>query len=186
MPRMTDEKPELNLLMAAAQQGDKSAYRELLQHVSGMLRGYVSKRLSDKDSVEDVVQEVLMAVHKARHTYHADRPFEPWMFAIAHFKLQDHLRGYYKHGKNNESFEDYHSPSDETEENVTFSDLTGESLDDALGVLNEKQRNIIIKTRVEGYTNKEVAQQLNMTETAVKVAGHRALKKLKERYENAA
>ena len=172
--------------MAAAQEGDKSAYRELLQHISGMLRSYVSKRLSDKDSVEDVVQEIMMAVHKARHTYHAERPFEPWLFAIAHFKLQDHLRGYYKHGKNNESFEDYHASAESEEENVTFSDFTGESLNEALASLNDKQRSIIIKTRVEGYTNKEVAQQLNMSETAVKVAGHRALKKLQKRYKKAA
>jgi len=186
MRHMSTDKPPLNELMAAAQDGDKAAYRELLRHISGMLRGYVSKRLSDKNSVEDVVQETLMAVHKARHTYHSDRPFEPWMFAIAHFKLQDHLRGYYKHGKNNESFEDYHASAESADENVTFSDLTGESLDDALAVLNEKQRNIIIKTRVEGYTNKEVAEQLNMTETAVKVAGHRALKKLQKRYKKIA
>jgi RNA polymerase sigma-70 factor (ECF subfamily) len=55
-----------------------------------------------------------------------------------------------------------------------------------LTALNERERDIIIKTRVEGFTNKEVAGQLDMTETAVKVAGHRALKKLKKRYKKAA
>jgi RNA polymerase sigma factor (sigma-70 family) len=46
--------------------------------------------------------------------------------------------------------------------------------------LNEKQKNIITLTKIEGYTNKEVAGKLGMTETSVKVAGHRAMKKLKE------
>jgi RNA polymerase sigma-70 factor, ECF subfamily len=45
--------------------------------------------------VDDLLQEILLSIHKSRHTYNNDRPFRPWVFTIAKFRLLDHLRKHY-------------------------------------------------------------------------------------------
>jgi RNA polymerase sigma-70 factor (ECF subfamily) len=78
--------------MKAAQDGDSEAYRELLDAVRPMVLGYVRRRLFSDQEAEDVTQETLLTVHRVRHTYEPDRPFEPWLFTIARSRLIDHLR----------------------------------------------------------------------------------------------
>jgi RNA polymerase sigma-70 factor (ECF subfamily) len=78
--------------MAAAQNGDAGAYASLLTSLLPVLRGFVRRRGVDASAVEDVVQEVLLLIHRARHTWRADRPFDPWLWAIARNATTDALR----------------------------------------------------------------------------------------------
>ena len=50
------------------------------------------RRIEHGVDPEDVVQETLLAIHLKRHTWRADGPVLPWVFAIARYKLIDHLR----------------------------------------------------------------------------------------------
>ena len=59
---------------------------ELLPH----LRGFVRRRLADPEVAEDVVQNILLSLHRARHTYRAERPFGPWLHAVARHAVVDH------------------------------------------------------------------------------------------------
>jgi len=78
--------------MAAAQDGDAAAYASLLSSLLPLLRGFVRGRGVDGSEVEDVVQEIVILIHRARHTWRADRPFDPWMWAIARNASTDALR----------------------------------------------------------------------------------------------
>jgi RNA polymerase sigma-70 factor (ECF subfamily) len=78
--------------MAAAQQGDAAAYDLLLTTLLPPLRAFVRRRGVATDEVEDVVQEILLLIHRARHTWRADRPFDPWMWAVARNASTDALR----------------------------------------------------------------------------------------------
>ena len=173
-------KPEgLEHLMTLALAGDKRAYSSALQQSSQMLRGYLSKRLSNKNAIDDVLQEILISVHKARHTYDGRRPYTPWLFAIARYRLQDYLRTHYKDHV-------YHAAELGDAENNSFSDvtepeLTYESIKEEIGQLPKKQASILHLIHGEGYTAKEVADKIGMTESAVKVSAHRAYKILKEK-----
>jgi RNA polymerase sigma-70 factor (ECF subfamily) len=69
--------------MAAAQRGDGVAYRALLDDVGPLLQRFVRVRVHDAEEAKDAYQDILMALHRARHTYEPSRPFEPWLFAIA-------------------------------------------------------------------------------------------------------
>ena len=69
--------------MAQAQRGDRIAYAALLDDVGPTVRRYVRARVRDVEDAKDVYQDVLMALHRARHTYEPSRAFEPWLFAIA-------------------------------------------------------------------------------------------------------
>lgn len=167
--------------MQEAQQGNKASYRALLEESARITRAFLARRLSNTSELEDVVQEVLIAIHKARHTYQSKRPYKPWLYALANYKLNDYLRGHYRRASREELTDTL--PETAADEHVTFADRTNEQLDEALAELNDKQKAILYKTKVEGHTNREVADALGMTESAVKVTVHRTLKLLQKKHE---
>src|SRR5438309_11163047 len=82
--------------MRASIAGDEAAYRRLLGAVAPVLRANARRALvragQPADQAEDIVQDILLAVHLKRHTWDANAPFAPWLFAIARNKLIDALR----------------------------------------------------------------------------------------------
>lgn len=165
--------------MELAIAGDKKAYHQVLQASSRMLRPYLARRINRASEIEDVLQEILLSLHKARHTYDGRRPYKPWLFAIARFRLQDYLRKLYKdHLRYAETIEDNENI---VAEDVTKSSFSYESVKGEIDNLPEKQAKILHLMHAEGYTSKEVAGKMNMKESAVKVAAYRAYRILREK-----
>lgn len=161
--------------------GDQRAYAILLQKTSRLLRPFLAKRLSFGNEVDDLMQEILVSIHKARHTYDGNRPFKPWVYAIATFRLQDFLRSHYSdHLRHAVDFDEL---EETLPENVTVSELNYESISVEVQKLPEKQATILQLMHQEGYTAKEVAEKMGMNESAVKVAAHRAYKVLRNKLE---
>ncbi len=66
--------------MRRAQAGDRGAYERLMAELASTIEGYLRSRCrSDcaSDFYEDCVQESLIAIHRARHTYDPRRSFRP-------------------------------------------------------------------------------------------------------------
>lgn len=179
--QVTDRGDTLAALMQRSLSGDTQAYAELLQETARLLRPYLSKRLYAGSEVDDVLQEVLLSIHKARHTYDGQRPYKPWAYAIAKFRLQDHLRAHYADQLHNA--EDLSELEEILPDDVTESGFNYESISEEVKKLPEKQATILRLMHREGYTSKEVAEKIGMNESAVKVAAHRAYKILRERLE---
>src|SRR5882724_5153160 len=82
--------------MIAGLGGDAAAYRGLLDRLSRRLRAYYKGQFArvgrSATEAEDLVQEALLAIHVQRHTYDRTEPLTPWRYAIARYKLIDHLR----------------------------------------------------------------------------------------------
>jgi RNA polymerase sigma-70 factor (ECF subfamily) len=173
---MTEIGQSLESLMRKAQGGDKASYARLLVLIQPLIKGFVYNRLGRISEADDVLQEVLLAIHKASHTYNTERSFKAWMFAIADYKVKDYLRAHYRKAA--------HTMVDFADmENILFEDVTetrdvGEVLTEVLAVLPEKQRKIVHMMKVEGYSVEQVAQSMNMSASAVKVSAHRAYKVL--------
>src|SRR5437016_11317145 len=93
---MAATEAELKDLMVAGLDGNAAAHRTLLDQLSRRLRAYYKTRLErigrSATEAEDLVQEALLAIHVQRHTYDRTEPFTPWVYAIARYKLIDHLR----------------------------------------------------------------------------------------------
>jgi RNA polymerase sigma-70 factor (ECF subfamily) len=71
---------QLAALLNQAQRGDQAAYESFLREASVVLRAFLAKRMrSASDRVEDVLQETLLTVHRARHSFLAGRPIGPWL-----------------------------------------------------------------------------------------------------------
>jgi len=81
--RAPKPKNDWSALMTQAQDGDRHAYRVLLEDVSPYLRALASRCFGDPSDVEVAVQDVLLAIHMMRNTYDPARPFGPWLVAIA-------------------------------------------------------------------------------------------------------
>lgn len=165
--------------------GDAGAYRQFLTAVTPYLRLVVRKRCrtwgAPEAEAEDVVQEVLLAIHLKRGTWDPSRPIGPWIAAIARNKLIDVLR---RHGRH------VSVPIDDVLDTLRTEDQDDRpmqhEMDTILSRLKENQREIVRSISIEGTSVRETAARLNMTEGAVRVALHRALQTLAALYRSQA
>ena len=162
----------------AAQEGNASAYRNLLREISSFTRNFLLSRVANPDWADDITQEVLISVHKSLKTYSGDRPFRPWLMAIVNFRKTDYLRKHYA------ARGDKQTSTDDAEFNaayVTIPAHAGEykDIEAALSTLPEKQREVFMLVKIKGLTADEAAKAMNMSQSAVKVSVHRTAKKLK-------
>jgi RNA polymerase sigma-70 factor, ECF subfamily len=176
---VTDKAVTLETLMCLALAGDKRAYTEVLRETARFLRPILAKRLNHANETEDLLQEILLSLHKSRHTYDGKRPYRPWVLAIARFRLLDHLRTHYADNLRNAV--DLSEAENSVAGDVTEPVLTYESIKGAIQQLPEKQMTILQLMHQEGYTAREVAERIGMQESAVKVAAHRAYNILKKK-----
>src|SRR5580698_1020722 len=83
----------LRSLMLQSLAGDAQAYGTFLEELAARLRSYLRRRLGGlPEDVEDLLQELLLAIHNKRHTYDPTQPLTAWVQAIARYKLVDLLR----------------------------------------------------------------------------------------------
>jgi RNA polymerase sigma factor (sigma-70 family) len=168
-------------LMRAAIAGDASAYRDFLQALTPHLRAMARRRCdsygSPRSDAEDVVQEVLLAIHLKRGTWDQARPLGPWLSAIVRNKMVDTLRRRGRHI--NIPIEDV---SDILEAAEPPDGTQAHDIDRILSTLKDPQRDIVRSISVDGTSVRETAGRLNMSEGAVRVALHRALRTLAAAY----
>jgi RNA polymerase sigma-70 factor (ECF subfamily) len=168
--------------MRAAIAGDEAAYRRLLADLSYALRGVVRRGFAGvgvaRDEVEDVVQDVLLAIHLKRHTWDSTMPLTPWVLAIARNKMIDDLR---RRGRRPEVAVDLTQFDIEGEDQQASIDAHDVSR--VLSGLSERNREIVQAISLDGHSARDVADRLGMTEVAVRVALHRSLKALADTYQ---
>jgi RNA polymerase sigma-70 factor (ECF subfamily) len=175
---LADKSENLEALMKLSLDGNQQAYAALLQCTARFLKPYLDRRLNAGSEVDDVLQEILISIHKARHTYDGNRPYKPWAYAIAKFRLQDHLRAHYADHLHHAV--ELSEVENDLQENVTETGISYESISVEVQKLPPKQAAILQMMHQEGYTAKEVAEKIGMKESAVKVAAHRAYKLLRK------
>jgi RNA polymerase sigma-70 factor (ECF subfamily) len=166
------------VLMRAALAGDAAAYARFLRAVTPVLRGVVRARGAGlgEAACEDVVQEVLLAIHLKRGTWRPDEPIRPWLYAIARYKVVDAFRSRGRGGID-VPIEDFA----ETLPAAAGPDPTeARDVERMLGLLDPRTAGLLRGIGVEGESIAEAGRRLGMTEGAVRVALHRGLKRLAE------
>ncbi len=166
---------ELRSLMIAALDGDADAHRRLLSSLGTRLRAYFKSRLKRMNrSAEDLVQEVLLAVHTRRHTYDRSQLFTPWAYAIARYKLVDYVR----RTRGSISHVAIESAAELTAYDDREAVESGLDLDRLLASVSPKMRQAIQYVKLEGLSVREAARRSGMSESSVKVSVHRGLKRV--------
>lgn len=163
---------EWSALLRAANAGDSAAYGRLLRELAPVLRAFVRRLLARGGGAEaeDVVQDILLAIHLKRQTWIETAPVTPWLFTIARHKTIDALRRRGRH---------IDVPIDDFAEVLATDsdepDLAGVYIERQLGSLPEGQRKVVQAIAVAGDSISEAAEKLMMTQGAVRVALHRGL-----------
>ncbi|UQC72511.1 RNA polymerase subunit sigma-70 [Lelliottia sp. AC1] len=164
-------------LMTKAQAGDRHAYTQLLRAIVPAIRAIVRRQVFDPALVEDVIQDVLLTVHRVRHTYDPDCPFLPWLMAITQARAVDALR---HHGRTLRRETD----TEEALTNVAAVESV-EHLDEQeelaliLDRLPARQRQIVEHIHLQEMTLAQAASRHNLTISAVKSLLHRAITNLR-------
>jgi RNA polymerase sigma-70 factor (ECF subfamily) len=162
-------------LMERAQAGDRLAYTRLLKALLPVIRSQVRKQLADEASVDDVIQDVLLTIHRVRHTYDPNWPFLPWLLAIISARCVDALR---RRGRR----QHWEVADDEVPEAAATHAATGdaeEELAQWLRQLPERQRHIVEHVHLREMSLAEAAVYNNLSISAVKSLLHRALQNLR-------
>lgn len=162
--------------MRLAQGGDQAAYASLLAMLTSVTRRFARARVGNVGWVDDVVQETLLTIHGARHTYDPARPFGPWFYAIASSRMIDVLRRE-RRVRSREIADDTlpEPPSEAADE----SDIDVEAIHAALASLPARQRDVIEGMKFRDESVREIAGRTKMTESAVKVTAHRGYRALR-------
>lgn len=162
-------------LLRAALAGDNRAYDRFLQAITPVLRAVVlaKGRSLGAATCEDIVQEVLLAIHLKRHTWRDDAPLRPWLYAITRYKVVDAFRA--RGSRIDLPMEDFA----ETLPAAAAPDPTeAADMHKMIDRLDPRSRRIVRRIGLEGASFAETGAAEAMSEGAVRVALHRALKQL--------
>ena len=167
--------------MRAAVAGDSGAYRNFLRAVAPYIRAIARSRCRRlgilESEAEDIVQEVLLTIHLKQGTWDPSREVGPWLTAITRNKIIDAFR---RRGRRIDVPIDNVMDSLQAEEQLP--EFGTRDIEALLGKLTCQQQEIVRSISLGGASIRETAERLEMTEVAVRVSLHRALKALAALY----
>lgn len=166
--------------MAHAQAGDQAAYSRLLKAMVPLIRAIVRRRITDPVLVEDVVQDVLLTIHRVRRTYDPARPLLPWVSAIASARAIDALRRRGRRQAREVHDDDAlmsHADADATQP----TDAAGNArrIQGLLSRLPDRQRQMVELVHLREMSLNDAAAASRLSLSAVKSLLHRALTRLR-------
>jgi len=167
-------------LMARAQDGDRAAYRTLLEDIAPYIRSRAARCFREPSDVDDAVQDVLLTLHMIRHAYDPARRFVPWLLAIANRRIIDRLRRETRQRALKVALSTEHETFTGPAANLYGPSSDEAALSDALEKLSPEQRQAITMLKLNEMSLKEAAAASGRSIVALKVATHHAIKKLRK------
>jgi RNA polymerase sigma-70 factor (ECF subfamily) len=166
--------------MARAQDGDRHAYRMLLEDLTPYLRSIAARCFKQPSDIEDAVQDVLTAIHMLRHAYDPNRPFGPWLLTIANRRMIDRLRRDTRQRAREIALSTEHETFSAPTANLDERDFDAAALGEAIEQLPPDQQQAIKMLKLNEMSLKDAAVASGRSIAALKVATHRAIKNLRK------
>ena len=175
--QITYTEPELIILL---KQGEESAYGYLYDHYGGALYGVIFQVIGRQEIAEDILQEVFLKIYRNIGHYEKEKgKLYTWMFQIARNTAIDTLRSRdFKKSQKIQTLDN--NVNDNTTENSGISYVDHLGLDKVISSLSEDQRKVIDLAYFNGYTQKEIAQELKVPLGTVKTRVRNALIELRK------
>ncbi|OHC53221.1 MAG: hypothetical protein A3D16_01850 [Rhodobacterales bacterium RIFCSPHIGHO2_02_FULL_62_130] len=164
-------------LLARANDGDGAAFARFLGAVTPTLRAVIRRRgeALPADQHEDILQDVLLAIHLKRQTWRRDAPVRPWLYALARYKVVDAFR---KRGASiNLPIEDF---ADVLPEENAATPLSSRDADVMLGLIDARSASLVRAVALDGKSAEEAGETVGLTAAAARVALHRAMRRLSD------
>lgn len=168
--------------MRAAQDGDGRAYAALFSDCMPLLRAITRRQGVPADRVDDVVQDVMLTIHRVRHTYDPNRPFMPWLRAITQRRAIDALRRsgrQWERERHAPLAYDAHPDTQPAADEMILQSGRATRLAAAVARLPPGQRQAVEQIGLQERTLAEAAAITGRSTGALKVNLHRALNSLR-------
>jgi RNA polymerase sigma-70 factor, ECF subfamily len=166
--------PDLEELMARYQEADSVATTTLIELLSPQLYRFFAAQMGSRPDADDMLQEVWLRIHKARHTYRAGEPLLAWVYAIARRVRVDNYRKRHRVAMREVATDVLPDVPDQEQRQDQLLPF-----DDLVASLPESQREVLIMLKVNGLSVEEIARATSSTVGAVKQKAHRAYEKLR-------
>lgn len=163
------------VLLARANDGDGAAFGRFLTAVTPTLRAVIRRRGEGlpPDLHEDILQEVLLAIHLKRQTWRRDAPLRPWLYALARYKVVDAFR---RRGATvTLPIEDF---ADVLPEESAAAPLSGRDAEVMLAQIDTRSAMLVRAVALDGKTAEEAGESVGLNAGAARVALHRAMRRL--------
>jgi RNA polymerase sigma factor (sigma-70 family) len=163
-------------LMEAYAAGEQEAFRELFRRTAPALAAFLRHDLSRRQDANDLLQQVFLQLHRARHDYRSGAPLRPWLFTIALNVKREHLRRLGRHRE---------APIERAPEAIADSAPEPEAREQrarvrrALAELPSNQRDVIVLHWFDGLSFPEIARVVGARLSAVKVRASRGYESLR-------
>jgi RNA polymerase sigma-70 factor (ECF subfamily) len=185
--RSTDEE-----LMVAYRDGDAGALDELYRRYQGPIFGFAYRYMGNADQAQDVLQETFLRVHRGREQYSPSSKFSSWLFRIARNLCIDEKRRYWNRRVMAETEMAGRDPDADTnvlqsfaDDGTTASEKLGEDevarrIRAAIEQLSDEQREVMILSKYQDMTYREIGDILGISTESVKQRAYRAHMRLRE------
>jgi RNA polymerase sigma-70 factor, ECF subfamily len=167
--------PDIEQLMKQYQQADPAAAAALVELLSPQLYRFFASQMGSRNDAEDMLQDVWLRIHRARHTYRPSEPLLPWVYAIARRVRVDSYRKRQRIASRETSpcaLPEFPANQEETSHLPPFEELVAS--------LPESQREVLTMLKVNGLSIEEVARATSTTVGGVKQKAHRAYERLRK------
>ncbi len=165
---------DLNKLLIASQSGDKESYQRFLSWGLETAEKILRFKVFRSSDVDDIVQDVLLGVHRNLQTFDPGRDAKSWFLGILHKKLVDYIRKMSRLTEKEISSEAL---------DVTFSGPQTNDQLEAIEILEGLPENLaqpVILTKIYGHSTKEASDILGINENALRTRLSRSFKMIKE------
>jgi RNA polymerase sigma-70 factor, ECF subfamily len=169
-------------LMARYAEGDDVAFRQLFAVLAPKVRAFFLRSFIDPSVADDLTQTTFLKLHRARATYSADRPLDPWVFTIAASVRRDELRRRYRLPPHVSDVELEKLVSRQVRDRNPSPPETDEieAVRAAIQRLPESQRTVLHLHCTEELTFDQIAERLQTSPCAVRVRASRAYERLRK------
>ena len=178
---LTESDVRRSALMTAAQTGDRAAYETLLRDCVSFIVNIARRQGVPPDRTDDVVQEVLLTVHRARATYDRRRSFDAWLRVIVERRAVDVLRQMYRGVREVHAPLAYESHADEAVDPLAGIEYKEKvkRIGAALAELPRRQREAVHHLMLDEKSLDDAAVLTGRSKGSIKVNLHRALNALR-------
>lgn len=167
-------------LIVSLKQGDLTAFNQLYKAIEAKLYAFTFKMLRDKEETEEVVQEVFVKVWEKKHLLDPQQNIESYIFSISkNIVYNKAKRKVYEHAFKQHVIQQNNIATNSIENTLDYQELN-QILDKIYESMPPVRRQVFTMSRIEGLTNKEIAEKLNTSNSNIENHINKALREIKE------
>jgi RNA polymerase sigma-70 factor, ECF subfamily len=164
-------------LLERCRRGEPEAFAELVERTYRQVYTLAARLVGDRHEAEDVAQEAYLRVHRSLRTFRGDSSFRTWLYRIVANTAMTYLR---KRGRFGDVAEEPDTVLRLADAGSSEDEVDLDHVRVALGTLPDSQRVILLMKDAYGFSCREIAGEMGVSEGAVKVRLHRARRRLKD------